>query len=284
MRFIISFTTSPCRISKCKTIIDAILSQSKQPDLIILNIPEVFPRTNEKYVIPDFIQDKVVVNVIKQDYGPATKLLPTVKYLKNNNYDIKSTYIIYLDDDIRYTNNMIDTFHFLFTLNKQERVLCGGGFHFVVVNGQIRLSGQRKHGDSVSVVEGYAAVCTPLSIFKEDFVPYMEKYTLDPSKKECLLSDDVIFSNYYSMKKIPMNVVNIPGKYSLLDLWKYKCILDYGNQADALHCGANGTTNTNVGRYPSVLKTLKENNELHIQVYNAPTQQSNFINTLYNSN
>ena len=262
--------------------IDSILSQTKQPDLFILNIPEVFPRTNKKYHIPDFIRKNVTINVIKKDYGPATKIVPTIKYLKQHNYSLEDTYIIYLDDDIEYRPDMISAYNFVLMLNKETRVICAGGFHFVYHENNIRLFGQRNHNDDVSVAEGYASVCVPFSIFGSDFADYMEKYTFDEKYKHCKLSDDVILSNYYAMKKIPIKVISIPGKFSIHDLWENKSILDYGNQADALHCGASGTSTTNINRYPEVLKSLTKNNELHLKVYSINNINNNTIrNQLY---
>ena len=113
MKFVVSFTTSPERISKIKPMIDSILTQSKSPDLFLLNIPEIFPRTNQKYIIPDFVKKNVTINVIKQDYGPATKLLPAITYLNANNYSTEDTYIIYLDDDINYQQDMISSYNFV---------------------------------------------------------------------------------------------------------------------------------------------------------------------------
>ena len=269
MKFIVSFTTSPERISKIKPMIDSILSQTKKPDLFILNIPEVFPRTNKKYNIPDFIRKSVIINVIKQDYGPATKIVPTINYLKENNYALSDTYIIYLDDDIQYRPDMIASYNFILMLNKVDRVICAGGFHFVYHENKINLCGQRNHNDIVSVAEGYASVCVPLSIFANDFIDYIEKYTFDENFKHCKLSDDVILSNYYAMKDIPIKVISIPGKFSIHDLWENKSILEYGNQTDALHCGASGTTSTNINRYPEVLSSLAKNNELYIKVYSV---------------
>ena len=281
MKFIISFTTSPERISKIKPMMDSILSQTKQPDLFILNIPEVFPRTNKKYNIPDFIRKNMTINVIKKDYGPATKIVPTIKYLKKNNYSLEDTYIIYLDDDIKYRPDMISAYNFILMLNKVKRVICAGGFHFVHHENNMRLFGQRNHNDDVSVAEGYASVCVPFSIFEDDFMDYVEKYTFDEKYKHCMLSDDVILSNYYAMKNIPIKVISIPGKFSIYDLWQNQCILDYGNQSDALHCGASGLSTTNINRYPQVLTSLKKNNELHLKVYSVNSEK-NSNNTIAN--
>lgn len=278
MRFIVSFTTSPERISKIKPMIDSILNQTKKPYLFILNIPKVFSRTNKKYNIPDFIEKSVTINVIKQDYGPASKIVPTINYLKENNYILNDTYIIYLDDDIQYCPNMISSYNSILMLNKVDRVMCIGGFHFVYHGNKIKLYGQRIHNDNVSVAEGYASVCVPFYIFDDDFIGYIEKYTLDEKYKHCKLSDDVILSNYYAMKYIPIKLINIPGEVSIYDLWKNKSILDYGNQSDALHCGASGTSSLNRIRYPKVLSSLAKNNELYLKVYSIGNDK--LLNTI----
>lgn len=266
MKFVISFTTSPSRIIKIKPMIESIINQTLKPDLIILNIPEVFPRTNERYIIPDFVENNVIINSIEKDLGPATKVIPTISYLRKNNYEEKNTYIIYLDDDIRYNEHMVSVYNFLFTINKNPRVLCCGGFNFAYNNDKkILICGQRNHNDMVTIAEGYASVCLPLSIFKEDFESYILKYLLN--SKECLLSDDVLLSNYYLMHKQEIRIVSIPNKCSIHDIWSKKRILDYGNEEDALHCGANGTSVSNAERYPNVLKILQNNNELAIKLF-----------------
>ena len=277
MKFVVSFTTSPERISKIKPMVDSILDQGVKPDLFILNIPEIFPRSGEKYIIPDFVRSNAIVNVIKKDCGPATKIVPTIDYLKSIDYEIKDTYIIYLDDDICYLPKMIDVYKFLLTLDKKERVLCCGGFRFALFDDKIKIVAARSHRDSVCVAEGYASVCVPLSIFKDDFHNYIDKYTLTNDYKACRISDDVILSNYYTSKNIDISIVNMRGRWSIHDLWENKSILAYGNMEDALHCGASGTSETNINRYPMVLKTLKENNELYTKVYEGTPEMLPFV-------
>ena len=112
MKFIVSFTTSPTRINKCGPMIHSILDQTRKPDLFLLNIPETFARTGESYVIPKYIRKSLTVNQIDVDYGPATKILPAVMYLRERagDYDPENTRIIYLDDDIAYPKRMIETY------------------------------------------------------------------------------------------------------------------------------------------------------------------------------
>ena len=56
MKYIVSFTTSPTRIHKCRPMLNSILGQTRKPDLILLNIPKVFERTGETYdtTLPEF--------------------------------------------------------------------------------------------------------------------------------------------------------------------------------------------------------------------------------------
>jgi hypothetical protein len=260
MKFIVSFTTSPIRIHKCKQMLDSILRQSKKPDLIILNIPKIFERTGKPYSIPNFIKDTCVINVVETDYGPATKIVPTIEYLNKNGFDKNNTRIIYLDDDIRYCNQMVETYNNIIEPGDNS-VWTSTGFNYV----NLKLVGSRKHLDSATIAEGYGAVCVKLSIFEDDFTEYINKYTSN-TLKDCKFSDDIILSNYYHKKKIKIIICCVRGKYSIFDLWHNKCILDYGNKEDALHLGANNTSDNNSNRYRKVIKILNENNERYFKL------------------
>ena len=136
MKYVISFTTSPTRIHKVKSMLESLLNQTSKPELIILNIPKVFKRTGEGYDVPDFIKDNVIVNITDQDYGPGTKVIPTIKY---------SIYI-------------------------------GSGFDFRYFKNAERILPVRRNANVASVAEGYAAVCVRLDAFGEDFMEYIDKY------------------------------------------------------------------------------------------------------------
>ena len=84
MKIVVSFTTSPTRINKCGPMINSILGQSRKADLFLLNIPEEFARTGETYVVPKYIRKSLTVNRIVVDYGPATKIIPAVLYLREH--------------------------------------------------------------------------------------------------------------------------------------------------------------------------------------------------------
>lgn len=256
-KFIVSFTTSPTRINKCGPMINSILDQTRKPDLFLLNIPKEFARTGESYVIPKYIRKSLTVNHIETDYGPATKILPAVVYLgeRTGAYDPEHTRIIYLDDDIAYPKRMIETYEKMISAD-DDNVWTSTGFDFV----NMALKGKRAHKDTATIAEGYGSVCVKLTTFGDDFVEYMTRYTaLD--NQICRLSDDVILSNYYHRRNRGIYIMNIPGFLSIHDIWQDKKILDYGNEADALHLGAGGTSDNNVDRYKRVITALNKAKE-----------------------
>jgi len=237
--------------------IHSILDQTRNVDLFLLNIPEEFARTGETYNVPKYIRKSLTVNRIAVDYGPATKIVPTVLYLRERAdiYDPEHTRIIYLDDDIAYPKKMVETYEKMIAPN-DNNVWTSTGFDFV----NMGLNGKRNHKDTATIAEGYGSVCVKLNTFSDDFMEYMTRYT-DNDNQICRLSDDVILSNYYHRRNVGITIMNIPGLLSIHDIWQEKKILDYGNEADALHLGAGGTSDNNVERYKRVISALNKNKE-----------------------
>ena len=264
MKFVVSFTTSPTRIGKCGPMIHSILDQTRKPDLFLLNIPEEFARTGETYNVPKYIRKSLTVNRVDTDYGPATKILPAVAYLKDetntHKFDPANTRIIYLDDDIAYPLKMIESYEKMIAPG-DNNVWTATGFDFVNLN----LNGKRAHKDTATIAEGYGSVCVPLNTFGDDFMEYMTRYTAIDNQI-CRLSDDVILSNYYHKQKVGITVVNVPGFLSIHDMWRNKNILDYGNEGDALHLGAGGTSDNNVDRYKRVITALNKAKDRHFKL------------------
>ena len=237
--------------------INSILDQTRKPDLFLLNIPATFARTGEPYIVPKYIRKSLTVNHIATDYGPATKILPAVTYLRERagDYDPEHTRIIYLDDDISYPKRMIETYEKMISAD-DNNIWTSTGFDFV----NMKLSGKRTHKDIATIAEGYGSVCVKLRTFGDDFVEYMTRYTA-ADNQICRLSDDVILSNYYHRRNVGIHIMNIPGFMSIHDIWQDKKILDYGNEADALHLGAGGTSDNNVDRYKRVITALNKAKE-----------------------
>ena len=258
MKIVISFTTSPTRIHKTEELVKNLTNQTLKPDLILLNIPKVFARTKETYNIPSFISDKIKINIVEKDVGPATKVVPTIKYLNEHNFDKNNTKIIYIDDDILYPKTLVEAYSEI-CKPYDNSVFCAGGFNFI----NFRIVGCRQHLQQTTIAEGYASVCVSLSLFEDDFDTYFNNML---SYRDNFLSDDMILSNYFAKKKSNIYIFNVPGKLSIFDLWSNGCILEYGNEADALHLGANNTTVNNVNRYRSVIKILGDHKVRYIRL------------------
>jgi hypothetical protein len=265
-KFVVSFTTSPTRIGKCGPMIHSILNQTRKPDLFLLNIPAEFARTGETYNVPKYIRKSLTVNRIETDYGPATKIIPAVTYLKDetnvkaHKFDPDTTRIIYLDDDIAYPPKMIDSYEKMIAQG-DSNVWTATGFDFV----NLKLNGKRAHRDTATIAEGYGSVCVPLKTFGDDFMEYMTRYTASDNQI-CRLSDDVILSNYYHKQGVGITILNVPGLLSIHDMWRNQNILDYGNEPDALHLGADGTSDNNVDRYKRVITMLNKAKDRHFKL------------------
>lgn len=272
LRVVVSFTTSPVRLEKCLPMLNSIVNQTVNADMVVLNIPRVFDRTKQKYIFTKELTRRfskkdsgLVLNVIPKDLGPSTKVVPVVDLLKKRGYDPDRTLIVYLDDDIRYPDTMIETYLRLTRKVRKEAprpiVMCTAGFTLSKMG--VIYKHMRQHMAPVDICEGYGSVCVSLDSFQSDFDSYIRKYT-DPSSLECRLSDDLILSNYYHRRGIQIRVVNVPRRLSIVEMWESGSIMDYGNQEDALHNGANGTSTNNIKRYSEAIEVLKSNLDFYI--------------------
>ena len=224
---VFSFTTSPARVSECYTMVESIIDQTRKPDLILLNIPRVFARTNETYNIPEWLESLVTINVCDVDHGPATKIVPTIDYLRANGWS-SETVVVYGDDDIRYPPDMIDTY---MRMCDRRSAWCLSGFQFTP-DASICFH-DVGHDGRVSIAEGYGSVCCRLGMFGDDFAEHIGTCK---DNRELRLSDDVVISNYLWMRKVPIRMCSAPApRMSIGRLWQEGRVLEYGKRADALH-------------------------------------------------
>ena len=101
-RVIVSLTTTPGRIEYLNATIDSIKCQSITPDTIEINIPfEYRKRSLGRF---DLTAIPSEIDVYRcDDYGPATKIIPTLQRYKG-----QDVCIIYCDDDRLYHPNWIE--------------------------------------------------------------------------------------------------------------------------------------------------------------------------------
>jgi hypothetical protein len=76
---VITMTTLPSRIARMELTIKSLLRQSVRPAIIRINVPHRSRRENVSYVIPPWLERLRSVTIVRgDDYGPATKLIPTL--------------------------------------------------------------------------------------------------------------------------------------------------------------------------------------------------------------
>lgn len=99
-RVAVSFTSLPKRFIKHGlSLIKLLKSQEYLPDVIYINIPETSRRSEDNFVIPEWIMEDPLIKILRPetDYGPATKLIPALQEeIRLGNMD---TRIVTVDDD-----------------------------------------------------------------------------------------------------------------------------------------------------------------------------------------
>jgi len=99
---IISLTTIPSRIDLIGDTLKSLLLQTHPPREVRLNLPAFSQRERCGYEIPAWLQQLAAVRLIRcEDYGPATKLIPT---LASSDTDQP---ILVVDDDRIYAPTLI---------------------------------------------------------------------------------------------------------------------------------------------------------------------------------
>ncbi|MFY0624040.1 MAG: hypothetical protein JXQ89_20340 [Pelagimonas sp.] len=96
-KLIVSLTTIPSRVPYLQATIDSIVAQNLKPDTIELNIPKVYSRRDLGEIDLSGLPTECDVHVVDTDFGPATKILPTVM-----RYWGSDARLVYCDDDRCY--------------------------------------------------------------------------------------------------------------------------------------------------------------------------------------
>lgn len=96
-KLIVSLTTIPSRVPYLSGTVNSLLAQNTRPDAIEINVPRTYRRPEFGTLDPARLPDGLDVHVIESDYGPATKILPTVE-----RYRDQDALLVYCDDDYTY--------------------------------------------------------------------------------------------------------------------------------------------------------------------------------------
>ena len=120
-KYIISITTIPSRVKHIQDTVNSLLNQSPKPYKIVVNIPKKYKRfPHETCKIPLFLKnnERIIINEIDIDYGPATKLLGLKNIDIVHNKEVSA--ILITDDDMKKSNTW--AFELLSRMNNVDEV------------------------------------------------------------------------------------------------------------------------------------------------------------------
>jgi hypothetical protein len=179
----------------------SLLDQTRRVDEICINLPRKTLK-GKKYKIPEWLTrlDNIRIYRTDQDWGPSTKLIPT---LKRENYD---TIIIVVDDDVIYGSKTVQYYIDTFYKRKCRDALTTFGSR---INERLRLEEgfvqeappyYRFRGPRyVDIVSGHDYfVVTPMMFGKCKNGTFKSDRLFDYSKapEECRWVDDIWFSGW----------------------------------------------------------------------------------------
>jgi hypothetical protein len=99
---VFSLTTIPSRLAHIEDTLKSLLRQSLAPREIRLNVPKYSKREQCAYEVPESLRALSAVTIVDcEDYGPATKLIPSVLGLPADQR------VVVVDDDRNYPPNLI---------------------------------------------------------------------------------------------------------------------------------------------------------------------------------
>jgi hypothetical protein len=234
----LSLTTIPSRLNKkvdntLQFVLNCLENLSYENYEVHLNIPFFYNKTGEEYQIPDWLIETNKLRIFRtEDYGPATKLVPTVKRLEKP----EST-IIVLDDDLSYENDFIE-----YHLNKRKlhpNAALGFAGLESKTDGICYYCTARNEDIEVNILEGYKTVSFQRSFFKNDFETFiLENMSWD---------DDMLVSAYLAKENIPRIVISTGKEQNntpRADSYPVKNLL----KNDLSGCEVERIKNTNNGR------------------------------------
>lgn len=104
-RIVVSLTAVPPRFPFLNDVLAGFLNQTVKPVEILLHIPDAYRRASFNPVVPPVVPEGITLNRVAQDFGPATKVLPTVQRYRN-----EDVLIFFCDDDKIYDPKALERF------------------------------------------------------------------------------------------------------------------------------------------------------------------------------
>lgn len=203
-RIVVSLSTLPSRIDGVVPTLKSILDNTMPPDAIYLNIPDYSKRESRPYEIPDSILELspiVKINKTQEDYGPVTKLYPTLEVETD-----PETLIICIDDDIAYDPKLIENLVYASDRYTDDTICISGWNYIKVLNlFTLPLYFPFFFSRNVKVLQCYMGV-----LYKRKFFNNVELFKKYMSLKPCFTTDDIMISKF--LDKTGVKITMIPVK------------------------------------------------------------------------
>lgn len=224
---IVSLATIPPRYESClSNICHFWNTQIVKPDIMILNICHNYKRfKNKDLVITDEINElikneKLIINYVS-DMGALTKIYPTIQYINEKSYNTKNIDIITIDDDCKYTDNLIKLLMDKAKSTNREKVIGFFGFNFndkyeiVECVTSVEMTKKNINEEECHIVGGVNGCYYNRAFFDELFDKYVEDLDFD----DYLCDDELlgVYSLKLGIKKIAINY----NTFNSIDLSAY---------------------------------------------------------------
>jgi hypothetical protein len=196
-KVILTLTTVPKRLHNpnesagVKPGLEILLNLSYENYEVHFNIPLFNKKTGEQYFIPSWLKEMELkyekLKVFRtDDYGPVTKLVPTL-FRFDENDDIT---IISVEDDLFYMDGFIQ-YHLKMREKYPESILGFAGISSL--NTTCHFCTTCKEDVKVRILESYKTISYKRRYFDNDFFTFVnENYSW---------SDDLLIAAYFSLKK-----------------------------------------------------------------------------------
>lgn len=200
-RVVFTTTSIPSRMNDLPRLLRNLLKLTVIPDAIYVNIPHYSHREQCEYEIPNEL-DKLVQNhssvvIINrcEDYGPATKIFPTL--LKETD---PTTCIFPVDDDIEFPTRYFEEL-LSYSISYPQVVF---GYHglFLNYNGS-NFSFAQEYEGYVDVVETVTGAVYRRGMFEPtELLPDMKPFNNDceNEKNPCFFTDDIVLNAHVSSR------------------------------------------------------------------------------------
>jgi hypothetical protein len=215
----ITLTSDPSRLKLLPLMLS--LLDTKNVHEIHVNLPRKY-RNEISYNKEDIKKLKLSHPKVKvfrpsKDMGPVTKILPTLKRIKD-----KDAIVISIDDDIAYPKGMVNE-HIYHGVNRPDEISTGNGFTFYDFKETKKHQGYKLKNRKdwwpspkspewpyTDIAEGFSSIG-----YKKRLVDLKMLEKLNSLSKFCKLSDDLTINYTLETNKIKRRIMNT--KYSKPD-------------------------------------------------------------------